>query len=68
LLDQNGIDLLQAVGMNRSATASQEAPILYAGTSVNPVVDESDTLTLFIDNQFAPSAEMVIDLYYALGA
>lgn len=60
--------MLQGVGQNRSATASQDAPILYTSTSDHPVVDESDTLTLFIDNHFAPSGQMVIDLYYALGA
>ncbi len=67
LVDQTGYDLLEGVGMNRSASASQHAAVLYSSTSVNPVVDDSDTLTLVIDNHFAVSAQVVIDLYYALG-
>ena len=67
LLDQNGYDLLEGVGMNRSSSKSEQAAIVYASTSVNPVVDETDTLTLVIDNHFAVSAQVVIDLYYALG-
>lgn len=67
LLDQNGYDVLEGVGMNRSSFASQHAVILYANTSVHPAIDGSDSFTLVVDNAFVPSAQVVIDLYYALG-
>ena len=67
-MDQNGIDLLQGLGANRSAAQPQEVVLIYASTSLHPYVDEGDTLTLVIDNHFAASAQVTIDLYYALGA
>lgn len=67
LLDQHGYDVLEGVGANRSATATQEVPIIYANTSLHPVVHETDTLTLVIDNHAAPSAQIQINLYVANG-
>ena len=67
LEDQHGYDLLEGVGANRSATASQHAAILYASSSVHPAVDDSDTCYLVIDNHTAPSAEIQVEIYYALG-
>lgn len=67
LEDQGGYDLLEGVGANRSATATQHAAILYASSSVHPAVCESDTLTLVIDNHFAPSAQIEVAVYYAPG-
>lgn len=60
--------MLEALAKSRSASATQQTPILYAGTSVHPVIDESDTLTLQVQNNAVASAQIVIDLYYALGA
>lgn len=68
MVDQNGIDVLQGLGANRDAAASEETVLVYASTSLHPYVDETDSLTLVIDNHFAPSAKMTIDLYFALGA
>jgi len=68
ILDQHGYDVLEGVGRDRSAATTEHKPILYSGTSVNPCVDESDTLTLKVDNQFVAGAQVQIDLYYALGA
>lgn len=47
--------------------AAQMAAVVFASTSVHPVVHESDRLTLMVDNQLAPSAQVQIELYYALG-
>lgn len=66
--DSRGFDLLQGAGLNRDRTAAEEAVIVYASTSLHPYVDETDTLRLKVDNQAAPSAELTIDLYIALGA
>ena len=66
--DQNGIDLLQGLGANRDTAAPEEVVLIYANTSLHPYVDETDTLTLVVDNHFAVSAQITIDLYYALGA
>jgi hypothetical protein len=68
LEDQHGHDVLEGVGANRDTLNTEEAPIVYAGTAVHPVVDDSDTLTLKISGNAVNSAAVVIDLYYALGA
>ena len=41
---------------------------MFTGTSINPVVDESDTLTLTIANNAVNSALITITLVYALGS
>lgn len=66
--DQNAVDVLQGVGANRSATASERANIVYSGGIDHPVVDGSDALTLKIAGNAVNSAITVIDLVYALGA
>lgn len=64
ILDQNDIDVLQGVGLNRDFVASEDAAIVYSGTSVQPYVDESDTLTLQITNNLVNSAVVTVLLYY----
>lgn len=64
----DGVDLLQGCGMNRDFAISEEAPIVYASTSLHPYVDEVNALTFVLDNQFAASAVVTVDIYYALGA
>ena len=66
LLDHTGYDLLEGLGANRDTIAPEQVNIIYASTSVNPCVDETDTLTLVIDNQFTASAQVEVTLYYAL--
>jgi len=39
----------------------------YANTSLHPVVHESDDLVLVVDNTFQPSAQITIELVYAVG-
>jgi hypothetical protein len=67
VFDQNGIDVLLGLGMNRSAVASEQTLLIYSSTSLHPVVDETDTLTLVITGNSVASASVGIDLYYALG-
>lgn len=61
------MDLLQGLGADRSAFTSEQKLLIYSSTSLHPVVDESDVLTLVIDNTGAASAYVQIDLYYAIG-
>lgn len=68
LFDQGGYDVLEGVGVGRSAFKTEHKPIIYSSTSVNPCIDESDALTLKVDNNLVPGAVIQIDLYYALGA
>jgi hypothetical protein len=64
LADVDGADRLQGVGANRSATATEQAPIVYTGTSVHPPVDADETLTLNIDNNTVNSATIDITIFY----
>ena len=66
--DAGGYDVLEGVGANRDNAHTEHAAIVYASTSVHPVIHESDSLTLVIDNHFAPSAQISIEFYYCLGA
>lgn len=65
LLDQHGHDVLEGVGANRSATATEKAAIVYSGTSDHPPVSISDTLTLTFANQSANGALIDVVLYVA---
>lgn len=67
LIDGDGIDRLQGVGANRSTSASEQVPIVYASTSVNPPVSKDETLTLTIANNAVNSAIVVGNIYYQLG-
>lgn len=68
ITDGEGVDVLQGVGANRDTANSEVAQIVVSGTSLRPVVDETDTLTLAITGNSVNSATVVITLYYALGA
>ena len=65
--DQHGHDVLEGVGANRHTTTTQKVPVVYSGTGIHPVVDESDTLTIDITGNTTVSAETVVLLYYAIG-
>jgi hypothetical protein len=67
ITDAEGLDVLQGVGANRDTANTEMAAVIFASTSVNPVVDESDTLTLAITNNSVNSATITVVLYYALG-
>lgn len=54
--------------MDRDAGATEEASVVYSGTSTHPVIDECDRLTLKVGGNVVASAQMTIYLVYALGA
>lgn len=64
LVDANGHDVLEGVGANRSASATEKANIVFSGTSVNPPVGVDDTLTFTVANQAVASANIVAKIYY----
>lgn len=64
ITDDEGFDVLQTVGQNRSATVTEQARIVYSGTSDEPYVGEWQTLTLAITGQSAVSAKGRIILTY----
>lgn len=68
IVDGNGLDVLQGVGANRDTANTEAVAIVFSGTSINPVVDETDTLTLTIANTIVNSATITITLVYALGS
>ena len=63
LIDAAGYDLLEGLGADRSGTAAEQVPILYASTSVHPVVAAADELRLVIDNHVAASAQIEVSIY-----
>jgi len=68
LVDGDGLDRLQSVGLNRHTTSSEQVPVVYTGTSVTPPVSVDETLTLTFANNIVNSAVIVGNLYYQLGA
>jgi hypothetical protein len=64
LEDADGADRLQGAGANRSATATEQAAIAYASTSIHPPVDADETLTLKIANNAVNSALIGITIFY----
>lgn len=67
LFDEHGIDVLQGLGMNCHTAATTSAPIVYAGTDLHPAVNEDSVLQWHIGQQFAPSAQVTVTIYFALG-
>jgi hypothetical protein len=65
--DQHGHDVLEGVGANRSTSATQKVAVVYSGTGTHPAIDEGDTLTLKIANNAVNGAQIVAEIYYALG-
>ena len=65
LLDANGFDRLQGLGANRDITNSEVAPIVFSGTSINPVVTYDDVLTLTLANNSVVRAVVVLTFLIA---
>lgn len=65
--DGDGMDRLQGVGADRHTTSSQQVPVVYSSTSVNPPVSLGETLTLKVANNAVNGALIVGNLYYSLG-
>jgi len=68
LTDGDGHDVLQGVGGNRDAAATEKTPIVYSATSIHPPVSEADALTLAITNSIVNDAQITIKLYYEKAA
>jgi hypothetical protein len=64
LEDADGIDRLQGVGANRDTANSEQAPIVYASTSIHPSVSLEETLTLKVANNAVNSALISIAIFY----
>ncbi len=64
LVDGDGVDRLQGLGANRSATVTQSVPIVYSGSTVHPPVGIWDTLTLKLANNIVNSATGRVVLIY----
>lgn len=72
LVNQDGYDVLQGLGVNRDGAApggatTEVVPVVFSGTGTHPCVDEADTLTLTLANNAVNSAVTVVQIYYALG-
>ena len=67
LRDQHGLDVLQTLGIDRDRAATEEAALVYSGTSVHPVIHEADSLTLRVEGNDEASAQLTIYLTYATG-
>jgi hypothetical protein len=68
VVNRETLDVLQGVGANRHTSATEAAPVVFSGTSLHPIIHESDTLTLAVSGNSVNSAIVVIDIYIALGA
>mgnify|MGYP001182190592 CR=1 FL=1 len=64
LLDALGADRLGGSGANRHTSNNEVANVVYSSTSVHPVVDEDDELTLTFTGNTTVSALVALSLYY----
>ena len=64
LVDDEGLDRLQGVGADRDTANSEQAAIIYSGTSVSPPVSYADALTLTVAGNSVNSAVGEIFIYY----
>ena len=62
--DPNSLDVLQGAGANRHTSNTEQAAIVFASTSVHPVVLGGTALTIVISNQAVNSATGTITLRY----
>jgi hypothetical protein len=65
--DAHGLDVLLGTGANRDTATTERAAVVFTSTSVHPIVDDTDTLTLKVAGNNVNSAVTVIVLHYALG-
>lgn len=62
--DDQAVDRLQGLGANRDTANTESLPIVYAGSTIHPVISRSDALTLKIANQAVHSATGRIVILY----
>lgn len=65
LVDGDGVDRLQGVGLNRDTANSEETPVVFATTSIHPPVGIDETLTLTLAGNNVNSAVTVVTIVYA---
>lgn len=65
LTDANGFDRLQGLGANRDVSTSEDSPVVFSGTSINPVVELGDVLTLNVTGNTVVRAVAVVTILYA---
>lgn len=64
LVDAESVDRLQGVGANRDTANTEQAGIVFSGTSLHVPVVYSDTLTLTIANTSVNDATTEVFIYY----
>lgn len=64
MTDAEAIDRLQGVGANRDTANTEQAIVVFSGSTIHPVVSRSDVLTLTIANNAVHSATGRIILIY----
>lgn len=68
LTDAEGADRLQALGINRHTSNTEQVGIFYSGTSQHPPVQLGEALTLTFANTSVNSATVKVVLYYQTSA
>lgn len=64
LVDDDGLDRLQGVGVDRDTTTSEEVAVVFTGKELRAYVAMQDTLTLTPVNNSVNSAIIVVTIYY----
>jgi len=64
LIDAEGIDRLQSLGLNRDTANTESAIPVYSGSTIHPVVSKTDALTLKIAGNAVNSALGRVILLY----
>ena len=63
-VDANGLDRLRSCGLNRHTTAAEEVPIVFASTSIHPIVRGGEALTITLANNSDTSSGGKIIIRY----
>jgi hypothetical protein len=64
LIDADGVDRLQGVGLNRATATTETAPVVYAGSTIHPPISLADVLTLKLAGNAVNSAVGKVTLIY----
>jgi hypothetical protein len=64
LIDAEGVDRLQGLGIDRDTANTESLPLVYSGSTIHPVISRSDVLTLKFANQAVHSATGRVILLY----
>ncbi|HXU85593.1 MAG TPA: hypothetical protein VN773_07285 [Verrucomicrobiae bacterium] len=65
LVDDEGADRLQGLGVDRDTVNTESRPLLYSGTAIAPVVDGDETLTFTLAGNAVNSATGRAIFYYS---